>query len=169
MGRREGEDKIDLTSDSLGGRIVKTKQNPLRAVHWWSWEGEVVVTEDSLQQKKGGNSLRTGPQEGERAPLAVPPPSARPGVRCEDRKSTSGCHLAGSFPGDPRERRTPRPPRSPPTAPAALPRQLRLIPTNLKLSSHSLAPSPRAAAGGRRGWGVGGRGKSPGKALKCHF
>lgn len=31
--REEGEGKIDLTSDSLWGEIVKTKQNPLGAVH----------------------------------------------------------------------------------------------------------------------------------------
>lgn len=33
--REEGEGKIDLTSDSLGvGGVVKTKRNPLGAVHW---------------------------------------------------------------------------------------------------------------------------------------
>lgn len=34
VGRREeGEDKIDLTSDSLGGEIVKTKQNPVMSLY----------------------------------------------------------------------------------------------------------------------------------------
>lgn len=39
--REEGEGKIDLTSDSLGvGGVVKTKRNPLGAVHWWYWGGK---------------------------------------------------------------------------------------------------------------------------------
>lgn len=52
MGRREeGEDKIDLTSDSLrGGR--KNKAKPVMSCTlWWCWGGE-VVTEESLKKKK---------------------------------------------------------------------------------------------------------------------
>lgn len=45
--REESEDKIDLTSDSLGGNR-KNKANPVMSCTvWWCWGGE-VVTEDSV-------------------------------------------------------------------------------------------------------------------------
>lgn len=63
--REEGEGKIDLTSDSLGvGGVVKTKRNPLGAVHWWYWGGKKKITADK-DPRKGG--------EGGKVPLPPPP------------------------------------------------------------------------------------------------
>lgn len=67
--REEGEGKIDLTSDSLGwgvGGVVKTKRNPLGAVHWWYWGGgernllkrRKKITADKDLRKGGERNLK---------------------------------------------------------------------------------------------------------------
>lgn len=50
-GREEGEDKIDLTSDSWGG-YRKNKAKPVRSCTLWRCWGGEVVTEESLKKKK---------------------------------------------------------------------------------------------------------------------
>lgn len=78
--REEGEGKIDLTSDSLGvGGVVKTKRNPLGAVHWWYWGGKKITADKD--PRKGG--------EGGKGPLP-PPPSELLGKRVK----SAWCHPA---------------------------------------------------------------------------
>lgn len=154
--REEGEDKIDLTSDSLGGRIVKTKQT-LRTVEELGrrgWRLRILL-------KRGKIHCGQGLREGEGGPPEVPPPSARAGFAVRGHKVHSNCHLQPRSPLTRENAARGRPPRLPSPRPRRPPQQLRLIGTNLKLSSHRLAPSPGASTGGQRGWGAGGREKSP--------
>lgn len=78
--REEGEGKIDLTSDSLGwgvGGVVKTKRNPLGAVHWWYWGGgernllkrRKKITADKDLRKGGERNLK-------KKKVPSPPPPA---------------------------------------------------------------------------------------------
>lgn len=60
--REEGEGKIDLTSDSLGvGGVVKTKRNPLGAVHWWYWGGKKNHCGQGPQKGWGGGEGTLAP------------------------------------------------------------------------------------------------------------
>lgn len=152
--REEGEDKIDLTSDSLGGRIVKNKANPAHC----GGAGEArLAAEDSFKKEEEKFTADKVSGKGKE----VPPPSARAGFAVRGHKVHSGCHLQPRSPLTPENAARGRPPRLPSPRPRRPPQQLRLIGTNLKLSSHRLAPSPGASTGGQRGWGAGGREKSP--------
>lgn len=81
--REEGEGKIDLTSDSLGvGGVVKTKRNPLGAVHWWYWVGKKITADkDPRKGGEGGREVGKGP---------LPPLSEL----LEERVKSAWCHPA---------------------------------------------------------------------------
>lgn len=136
---------------------------------WWCWGGE-VVTEDSLKKKKKKKITadKVSSKEKKRSPSFSPSLSSLGffGVRTESLLLVVTCNIILQ---QPRRTQRGRPPRLPSNRPHRPLQQLRLILTNLKLSSHSLAPPTRASTGEQRGRGAEGREKSPGKALKCHF
>lgn len=79
--REEGEDKIDLTSDSLvGGGDRKNKAKPVMSCTlWWCWGGEVVTEESFKKKKKKITADKVSSKEKKKGPLAFLPPSARSG------------------------------------------------------------------------------------------
>lgn len=132
--REEGEDRIDLTSDSLGGNR-KNKASTRRRC----WGGEVGIG-NSLRKKKEKKRNPNKPRR-PRSAKATPARRGSPGRGPKVRPAVA----RGPLLLPPRARAAGGPARLPPPAP----REPRRRVTDLQLSSRSLGPRAGHLAGGR--------------------